>query len=87
MFLNFAEGTDSAFATAVFESVSYYDRGVASSCAGDPIEAHKWFNLAAVTGDERGGAARADIAFGLTPREIAEAQRRARAYLREHHSH
>jgi len=48
----------------------------------DLIEAHKWFNLAA----SRGGHAeaqycRADIADEMTAREIAEAQRQARAWL------
>jgi len=47
----------------------------------DLIEAHKWFNLAALNGSERGQACRADIAEEMTAREIAEAQRQARAWL------
>jgi hypothetical protein len=50
----------------------------------DLVEAHKWFNLAAMSGDPRGTAARVDIARDMTPREIVEAQRRARDYLRSH---
>ena len=47
----------------------------------DLIEAHKWFNLAALSGDTRSQACRADIAIEMTAREIAEAQRQARAWL------
>jgi TPR repeat protein len=47
----------------------------------DLIEAHKWFNLAALSGDTRSQACRADISFEMTAREIAEAQRKARAWL------
>ena len=47
----------------------------------DLIEAHKWFNLAAVLGHEEAALARADLAEDMTAREIAEAQRRARAWL------
>jgi TPR repeat protein len=49
--------------------------------ACDLIEAHKWFNLAAVAGHEEAQACRADISEEMTAREIAEAQRRARQWL------
>lgn len=62
-----------------------FELGVAYSCGSgvpfDLIEAHKWFNLAAVSGDERGQQLRAEIAEEMTAREIAEAQRQARAWL------
>ncbi|MET0136846.1 MAG: hypothetical protein ABW048_05095 [Sphingobium sp.] len=63
-----------------------YDLGVAYSCGVsgvdiDLIEAHKWFNLAAVAGSEEGQACRAEISEEMTAREIAEAQRQARAWL------
>ncbi len=48
----------------------------------DLIEAHKWFNLAAVSGVCGAAQCRADVADDMTAREIAEAQRRARAWLR-----
>jgi uncharacterized protein len=65
---------------------AYFDLGIAySSGSGgvdvDLIEAHKWFNLAAVSGNERGQECRAEIADDMTAREIAEAQRQARAWL------
>ena len=47
----------------------------------DLIEAHKWFNLAALNGSVGGQECRAEIAEEMTAREIAEAQRQARAWL------
>jgi len=63
-----------------------YDLGVCYSTGTsgvgiDLIEAHKWFNLAAVAGLVAAQDARADIAEDMTAREIAEAQRQARAWL------
>jgi len=63
-----------------------FDLGVAFSCGTggvgvDLIEAHKWFNLAAQAGSEEGQACRAEIAEEMTAREIAEAQRQARAWI------
>lgn len=49
--------------------------------AVDLVEAHKWFNLAALSGSSRGQECRAEIALEMTAREIAEAQRQARAWL------
>jgi TPR repeat protein len=67
---------------------AYFDLGIAysSGSAGvavDLIQAHKWFNLAALNGSERGQQCRAEIAEDMTAREIAEAQRQARAWLSE----
>lgn len=63
-----------------------YDLGVSYSTGRggapvDLIEAHKWFNLAALSGDTRSQACRAEISFEMTAREIAEAQRQARSWL------
>ena len=63
-----------------------FDLGIAfSSGAGgldvDLIEAHKWFNLSALGGSERAQQCRAEIADEMSAREIAEAQRQARAWL------
>jgi uncharacterized protein len=65
---------------------AYYDLGVAYSTGShgvecDLIEAHKWFNLAAVNGHEEAQMCRADISDEMTAREIAEAQRRAREWI------
>ena len=63
-----------------------YDLGIAFSTgtAGvdvDLVEAHKWFNLAALNGSVQAQECRADIAEEMSAREIAEAQRQARAWL------
>jgi TPR repeat protein len=63
-----------------------FDLGIAySSGAGglevDLIEAHKWFNLSALSGSVRAAECRAEVADEMTAREIAEAQRQARAWL------
>lgn len=63
-----------------------FDLGVAYSTgrggvAVDLVEAHKWFNLAALSGCTRGQQCRAEIAVEMSAREIAEAQRQARAWL------
>lgn len=68
------------------DAQALYDLGVAYSCGVggvdiDLIEAHKWFNLASVSGNEEAPACRAEIAEEMTAREIAEAQRQARAWL------
>lgn len=47
----------------------------------DYIEAHKWFNLAALAGIEEAQSLRADVAEEMTAREIVEAQRQARAWI------
>ncbi|MET3825032.1 TPR repeat protein [Sphingomonas sp. PvP055] len=63
-----------------------YELGMVFSSGGagvavDLIEAHKWFNLAAVAGSEAGMASRSEIAEDMTAREIAAAQASARAWL------
>lgn len=68
------------------DTSAYYNLGVAFSTGShgvncDLIEAHKWFNLAAVQGHEEASWCRADVSDEMTAREIAEAQRRARQWL------
>ncbi len=83
-FLNDTRMADAAMGDAD----ALYDLGIAysSGTSGvdvDLIQAHKWFNLAALNGNERGHECRAEIAEDMTAREIAEAQRQARAWLME----
>lgn len=73
-------------AAAQGDSSAYFDLGVAYSTGShgvdcDLIEAHKWFNLAAVAGHGEAALCRADVSDEMTAREIAEAQRRAREWL------
>ena len=46
------------------------------------VTAHKWFNLAAQQGNDDARAYRQQLTFEMSPREIAEAQRQAREWLR-----
>jgi hypothetical protein len=71
---------------AMGDADALYELGIAYSTGThgldvDLIEAHKWFNLAALNGSDRGQECRAEIAEEMTAREIAEAQRQARAWL------
>lgn len=82
MFLIESRMTDAAGGDAD----AYYDLGIAYSTGSggievDLIQAHKWFNLAALAGNTRGHESRAEIAWDMTARDIAEAQRQARAWL------
>lgn len=68
------------------DTFALYDLGVAYSTgtAGvtyDLVEAHKWFNLAAIGGSDAAQIARAEIAEDMSAREIAIAQRAARDWL------
>ena len=65
---------------ACFDLGIVYSTGTEGQ-AIDMIEAHKWFNLAAIRGNEEAQRWRSDIAEDMTAREIAEAQRAARAFL------
>lgn len=74
-------------AAAQGDSHAFFDLGVAFSTGSygadcDLVEAHKWFNLAAVAGHDDAARARADVAEEMSARDIAEAQRRAREWMR-----
>jgi TPR repeat protein len=77
----------SCLAAAAQGDVSaYFDLGVAYSTGShgaecDLVEAHKWFNLAAVAGHDEAQMCRADVSEEMSAREIAEAQRRAREWI------
>ena len=48
------------------------------------VQAHKWFNIAAMKGSDDARRYRLDIAAEMTMDEIAEAQRMARAAMTLH---
>ncbi len=50
----------------------------------DLIEAHKWFNIAAVRGNHDARLHRSEIARDMSASDIAEAQRQAREWLALH---
>ncbi|NCP11933.1 MAG: hypothetical protein GW859_08295 [Sphingomonadales bacterium] len=67
---------------------AYYDLGVAYSTGSggveyDLVQAHKFFNLAALGGSRRGQMCRAEISDEMSRDEIADAQRQARAWLND----
>ncbi|WNO54734.1 hypothetical protein [Stakelama saccharophila] len=65
---------------ACFELGMVYSSGAAGADI-DLVEAHKWFNLAALSGNARAQECRAEIAADMSASEIAEAQKQARAWL------
>ncbi len=50
----------------------------------DLVQAHKWFNLAALRGNVEAKRYRVEVAAEMSKAEIAEAQRQARAWLAKH---
>lgn len=50
----------------------------------DLIEAHKWFNLAALRGNEDAKVYRSEISREMTKKQIAAAQKSAREWLKLH---
>lgn len=50
----------------------------------DLVEAHKWFNLAALRGNGAAKHMRSEIASELSREQIGAAQRRAREWLAKH---
>lgn len=57
-----------------------FGRGVSQNY----VEAHKWFNLAALKGSENAKSYRCELAREMSANEIAEAQRQARAWVTLH---
>lgn len=51
----------------------------------DLVQAHMWFNLAAARGSEAAKESRRELADMMSATEIAEAQRRAREWLKTGH--
>jgi len=50
----------------------------------DLVEAHKWFNLAALRGNGEAKRYRSELASEMTRDEVGRAQRRAREWLSLH---
>ena len=67
---------------------SFYELGmmysIGHSVPVDYVTAHKWFNLAAMRGNEDAIRLRREIAGEMSETEIAAAQRAARAWLKAH---
>src|SRR5690606_22291817 len=67
------------------EAQAYYELGAAYALGEgvdiDLIEAHRWYNLAALAGIKGAQAERAALAADMSPADIADAQRLAREWL------
>ncbi|WP_262690485.1 SEL1-like repeat protein [Kordiimonas aestuarii] len=67
---------------------AYYDLGLLYSTGHgvdqDYVQAHKWFNLAAIRGLQRAAVDRCELARDMDKLDIAEAQRQAREWLDAH---
>jgi len=76
------------FAGSAPNAENLFELGIHYSTGGegepDLVEAHKWFNLAAINGNEEAAYHRQEIAREMTAQAIAAAQRAAREWLRKH---
>jgi uncharacterized protein len=81
-------GQSQAFTSIREPELNYYELGVNYSCGrkveADLVEAHKWFNIAALRGDNEAARRRQEISAEMSAFEIAAAQRRAREWLSVH---
>jgi TPR repeat protein len=60
---------------------SFFELGLSTT---DLVDAHKWFNLAAMKGSQEAARHRQEIAAEMSGAQVAEAQRAAREWLRTH---
>ena len=65
------------FRLGLMYSTALEDRGP------DYVEAHKWFNLAAMMGSIAAKAYREEITFEMSTQDLTLAQRAARGWMRE----
>jgi TPR repeat protein len=73
-------GQANASSDVLFQLGMMYSTG--SSVPTDYVSAHKWFNLAAMRGNEDATRLRREIAEQMSESEIAAAQRAARDWLK-----
>jgi uncharacterized protein len=68
--------------------LNFLELGINYACGrkveADLIEAHKWFNIAALRGDVEAARRRQEIAAEMSSFDIAHAQRRAREWMVAH---
>ncbi len=72
-------GQDGASGDILFRLGVNYSTG--RNGATDLVEAHKWFNLAAMKGKREAAEYRREISHEMSAAEIASAQRAAREWL------
>jgi len=77
-----AESAAPTDAEGCFANGMIYSAG--AGVAIDLVEAHKWFNIAAMRGHRDGARLRREIAEQMSDSEIGRAQRAARDWLKAH---
>ena len=84
--VSFQELTDLAAAAGPADALFFLLLAYCSGRDGeiDLIEAHKWFNLAALRGNGDDKRYRSELASEMSRAEIGQAQRRAREWLSRH---
>jgi TPR repeat protein len=86
--LDITDGTSAAMAEAKPTSDDLFELGMLYSAGIDAepnlIEAHKWFNLAAIRGNAAAASYRQEIAREMCAADVAAAQRAAREWLTRH---
>ena len=79
---------DAAIITGQADGEMYFRLGLmhANGRGAEPdyVEAHKWFNIAAMRGDARAVGYRRELSEEMTGDQIAAAQRAAREWLSVH---
>lgn len=85
---DFSEVQNVELGAANDNGVSLYNLGMMYSTGRtveqDLVSAHKWFNLAAMQGNDDAREYRMEIARELSDHDIADAQRLARQWLHAH---
>ncbi len=83
-----ADPAQGAFANAEANAEIFFQLGMKYSIGRDVsvdyVEAHKWFNLAAMRGNRTAVEYRQELAVEMSSSDIASAQRAARDYLALH---
>lgn len=73
---------------SVEPELDFFSLAVSYACGrrveADLVEAHKWFNIAALRGDVEAARRRQEIAAEMSAADVASAQRRAREWLVAH---
>ncbi len=86
MFTGFASHSTGSVAAMeaemLFETGMMYYAG--RDCAADRIEAYKWFNIAAIRGDERALPMRSKLSALMSKQELVRALREAREWMARH---
>ncbi len=82
MFVADMPGAAMASPDALFHLGLQY--AIGRGVVADPVVAHKWFNLAALRGNEAAKEYRAELASEMSRMQVAEAQKLAREWLRGH---